>query len=384
MTPPLPPQALARSTPTIAACMIVRNGAQTIERCIASVRPHVDEVCIYLGGVSTDATVEILARLADEPGAPIIVQQGEWNDDYAEARNRSFAMASSDYVAWIDDDETLHGGEHLRGLLTGDELLVVGPSSGWNPRVARADAGASWRGVIHERLELPEGATATVVDPALLYVTHDSVTAEGRHDHLPLGRRENAAGDTFQGFIAGRSLLAIGHAAEAARLFRRHALWLRERAGRDDDRAYCITLGFLVTAYLNLGAHGSAQAAWRERLQMLRTWRHAALAGETSGPAATEMRIEFYLLAEVSGSPIELADLLADRGLRLCRGRVQEDPRLDDLAVVAAVCRTARAPKAAERNKPCPCGSGLKFKKCCALPVDLDELRRTYGIATRP
>ena len=109
--------------PTIAACMIVRNGSATIEPCIESVRPHVDQIVIYLGGESTDNTVEILARLAAEPGPPVIVQQGVWNDDYAEARNRSFEMASCEYVIWFDDDEPI--------LIIGEPGTIPWPGRGY-------------------------------------------------------------------------------------------------------------------------------------------------------------------------------------------------------------------------------------------------------------
>ncbi len=47
----------------LGACMIVRNAEDTIERAIASIRPHVDGVFIFDTG-STDDTPEILEALA--------------------------------------------------------------------------------------------------------------------------------------------------------------------------------------------------------------------------------------------------------------------------------------------------------------------------------
>jgi len=114
-----------RKTATIAACLIARNSSATIERFIASVRPHVDEVCVWLGGESSDGTPAILERLASEPGWPIRVVQGVWRAAYAAARNSSFAMASSDYLAWFDDDEVLEGGAWLREAVRSERPELV-------------------------------------------------------------------------------------------------------------------------------------------------------------------------------------------------------------------------------------------------------------------
>jgi len=187
-------------TPTIAACLIVRNGAQTIERCIASVRPHVDEVCVYLGGKSTDATVAILERLAGEPGAPIAVEQGVWRHDYAEARNAAAALASSSHVLWTEDDEVIEGGGNLRRCLARvpnvDALYVrrVGVHAtdsvqyGWVPRVVRSGL-ARWEGMVHESLEPTLRAARARCDaarPDQLRVIHHTVEVPGRHRHRAL------------------------------------------------------------------------------------------------------------------------------------------------------------------------------------------------------
>jgi len=38
------------------------------------------------------------------------------------------------------------------------------------------------------------------------------------------------------------------------------------------------------------------------------------------------------------------------------------------LARAARRIRGPRIPRPPGRNDPCPCGSGLKFKRCCAVP----------------
>jgi glycosyltransferase involved in cell wall biosynthesis len=172
--------------PTLAACLPVRNGAKTLPRLLASVRPRVDEVCILDTG-STDGTLELLTQAASEPGAPIHVQCDRWRDDYAWARNASFGMASSDYVIWFDDDEILEGGENLHDFLHGVAYvrrIEVGNPGGWfGLRIAPRGLG-EWRGRIHEQLHVPVDTPATVVSPGVLQVLHHPLPALDRHDHL--------------------------------------------------------------------------------------------------------------------------------------------------------------------------------------------------------
>lgn len=153
--------------------MIVRDAEATIERCLASIRPFVDRVAIYLAGESTDKTVAILARLATEPGPPIDVVQGEWRDDFAWARERSFELVpDADWIMWADADDELVGGELLRDVIAahpnadalevsyraalpdGSGYVVMNP-----PRLLRRASGWRWTHALHERLIVPEGAT---------------------------------------------------------------------------------------------------------------------------------------------------------------------------------------------------------------------------------
>lgn len=80
--------------------MIVRDEADCLERCLASVEGVVDEVCVLDTG-STDATAEI----ARAHGAR--VEPFAWCDDFAAARNASLASASGDWILVLDADEEL-------------------------------------------------------------------------------------------------------------------------------------------------------------------------------------------------------------------------------------------------------------------------------------
>lgn len=105
--------------PTIAACMIVRNEAQLIGQCLASVAPVCDEIIVVDTG-STDDTVNI-ARAA---GARVIDYR--WDDSYGRARNVSLRAARTDWVLVIDGDECISRRDvaRLRELVTASEPIA--------------------------------------------------------------------------------------------------------------------------------------------------------------------------------------------------------------------------------------------------------------------
>ena len=108
-------QLLQRTTIKLSLCMIVRDNEDTIEACLDSIYPWVDEIIIVDTG-STDATPEICrrfgARMFDFP----------WCDDFSAARNVSLEPARGEWVFWMDSDDTIDQdqGQRLRELAYGD------------------------------------------------------------------------------------------------------------------------------------------------------------------------------------------------------------------------------------------------------------------------
>lgn len=169
----------------VSACLIVRNSATRIEACLASVRPHVEEVCVYDTG-STDATLTILARLAATPGAPIVVSRGPWHDDFARAREHSFALASHPWRMYLDDDDLLVGGENLSSVVaaaaaSGQTAISVAydhhdqPDGRrvwlWTNRILRRGSGR-WEGVVHEHWRGLRVEDIALAHPGSLHVRH--------------------------------------------------------------------------------------------------------------------------------------------------------------------------------------------------------------------
>ena len=96
----------------LALCMIVRNNEGTIRACLESIRPWVDEMIVVDTG-STDATPQIAAELGAR------VHHWPWRDDFSAARNESVSLASSEWVFWMDSDDTIppECGQRLRELV---------------------------------------------------------------------------------------------------------------------------------------------------------------------------------------------------------------------------------------------------------------------------
>lgn len=84
----------------LSLCMIIKNEAVSLERCLKSVAGVVDEIIIVDTG-STDASLEI----AEKYGAKII--RREWNDDFSEARNSALQNAAGTWILHLDADEEL-------------------------------------------------------------------------------------------------------------------------------------------------------------------------------------------------------------------------------------------------------------------------------------
>jgi tetratricopeptide (TPR) repeat protein len=99
-------------TSTIELSMIVKDGAATLARCLASVTPFVDRIVIGDTG-STDETPEMGRRF----GAEVLTIP--WEDDFALARNQVLEQRRCDWILVLDADEMLErsAGAEIRELV---------------------------------------------------------------------------------------------------------------------------------------------------------------------------------------------------------------------------------------------------------------------------
>ena len=82
----------------LSVCMIVKNEAEILGRCIESIKDAADEIIVVDTG-SIDNTVSV----AKNSGAKVIID--EWKNDFSFARNISIANASCEWILWLDADD---------------------------------------------------------------------------------------------------------------------------------------------------------------------------------------------------------------------------------------------------------------------------------------
>jgi glycosyltransferase involved in cell wall biosynthesis len=156
---------MGAGTPSVSACLIVRDEQEAIADCLRSVAPFVSEVVVVDTG-SSDGTAEVAAGL----GATVLHES--WSDDFSAARNRALAACHGDWVLNVDADEIAVGVPGWLQVMLGecrdelDVLLVeiqqvgVGPSPSMHRETKLLRRGTCrWTGRVHERL-VPSGRRA--------------------------------------------------------------------------------------------------------------------------------------------------------------------------------------------------------------------------------
>jgi len=91
--------------PLLSLCMIVRNEASSLRKCLESVQTLVDEMIIIDTG-STDDTKAIAQEFTNK------VYDFTWIDDFAAARNESIRHATGKWILVLDADEYVQPEQH--------------------------------------------------------------------------------------------------------------------------------------------------------------------------------------------------------------------------------------------------------------------------------
>lgn len=101
---------------TISLCMIVKNEAAVLRRCLDSVADLVDEIIIVDTG-SEDDTKEIAGQYTR------FVYDFKWVDDFSAARNFACSKATKEYIYSADADEVLNEENRERFRILKETLL---------------------------------------------------------------------------------------------------------------------------------------------------------------------------------------------------------------------------------------------------------------------
>ncbi|HEX7914635.1 glycosyltransferase [Rudaea sp.] len=255
--------------------MIVKDEAAVIERCLRSVKSHVDSWAIVDTG-SSDGTQEIVrAFLKDIPGELI---ERPWVD-FSTNRNEALQLARGrgDYAFFIDADDALQtdpgfsfGSLGAPGYVI--ESVVAGISS-WIVALARLDIDWVWRGVLHEILSAQGKVPNTPLHGARI-----AKFADGARSRLPARAKyardaellraalAREPGNTRYQFYLAQSLREAGQWAEAIEAYRRRSL-----AGGSEEEIYFCKLMIAVlgeqTGWAAEAIVATCLDAWRYRPQ---------------------------------------------------------------------------------------------------------------------
>lgn len=166
---------------SVCLCMIVKNEAHVLERCVSSVLPFIDAWLVVDTG-STDGTQDTVCKLL--AGLPGKLVERPWRD-FGHNRSEALDLARplADYSFIIDADEELGAPVGFSWpTLSGDSYLLrhlSGPTSYW--RTALIANKLPWRyvGVLHEYLECPNAQPAEKVDGPTVLVRYDGGRSKG-------------------------------------------------------------------------------------------------------------------------------------------------------------------------------------------------------------
>lgn len=168
---------------TIGVVMCVKDEKTVIERCLQSVRSHIDRWTVCDTG-STDQTPQIIARALD--GIPGQLWHRPWrNFGYNRTEAVSLAKGSADYLLVMDADMTLAAGP-LPKLEADAYNLSVTDRSGFGyrlPALIRGDVDWHYEGVTHECLA-GNGYPKTPAVPLNEWILHHHCDGTRRPDKL--------------------------------------------------------------------------------------------------------------------------------------------------------------------------------------------------------
>lgn len=204
---------------TISACLIVKNEARVLERCLKSIQPIVDEIIIVDTG-STDETKEIASRYTNQ------IYDFEWVDDFSKARNYSFSKATMDYIYVADADEIIDDENQEKFLQLKEVLLpeieivqmyysnqleyntTYNYDKEYRPKLYKRVRNFIWKDPLHESVQLEP-----VIYDSDIVITHKPLCNHANRDFatfLKVIQRNEALSDKLiqmyarELFIAGK------------------------------------------------------------------------------------------------------------------------------------------------------------------------------------
>lgn len=147
----------------ISLCMIVKNEEKVLDRILSKAKLFSDEIIIVDTG-STDKTIDIAKKYTHK------IYPFKWCDDFAKARNFSFAKATCDYIMWLDaddyiTDENVQKISDIKKAKHDCDIFMFRYAINWDnegkptfeyyrERIVKNDPKFLWKGWVHEAITL--------------------------------------------------------------------------------------------------------------------------------------------------------------------------------------------------------------------------------------
>ncbi|WP_399208258.1 glycosyltransferase [Streptomyces sp. SLBN-118] len=255
--------------PSVCLCMIVKNEANVIERCLASVRDLVDTWVISDTG-STDGTQKLIRTALD--GIPGELHEEPWVDfGHNRSQNIRHALGKADYLLLLDADHVVRQKGRLPRL-TADSYMLrhEGALEYRIKRLVRGDIPWRYEGVTHEYLTADSEVTQQNLDALVI---EDYADGGSRHDKFERDARllsaelERDPANTRTVFYLAQTMRDMGETAEAITLYERRA----EMGGWGEEVYYSLLQSGILRADSGDWPSGmdALSRAWESRPQRL-------------------------------------------------------------------------------------------------------------------
>ncbi|MCJ1678718.1 glycosyltransferase [Streptomyces sp. APSN-46.1] len=211
--------------PTICLCMIVKNEAAVIERCLSSVRDLIDTWVISDTG-STDGTQQLIRTALD--GIPGELHEEPWvNFGHNRSLNIAHAHGKADYLLLLDADLVLRRDAPLPRL-TADAYMLrhEGETEYRIRRLVRGSLPWRYEGVTHEYITCDRRETEKPLDALVI---EDHRDGGSKHDKFERDARllsaemERDPSNPRTVFYLAQTMRDMDNRAEAIRLYERRA-----------------------------------------------------------------------------------------------------------------------------------------------------------------
>lgn len=244
---------------SISLCLIAKNESHNLPILFKSIEGCFDELILVDTG-STDDTVE----KAKELGFKVFLF--DWVFDFSKARNFAFSKATSDYIAWMDCDDSLSDSNSFRKWR--DEIMPM--ANYWlntynygfdakgnvacafaRERVVKRSAGFEWKYFVHEGIAPVGKEPVTSLFASSWTINHrrtaeDLLKDKGRN--IGIFERQTEPLDARMQYYYGKELYENGRPLEGYT----QLTSAMKRAELDPfDRILCVQYAAIAAAQLN-------------------------------------------------------------------------------------------------------------------------------------